>query len=120
MTTLNRRGWIGRCLGSLLVWGGLRPAAPAAAAPAACRGPVHNPACAALPDGEVWYRVRLLVACPHCGASIEHPAYLPGPSVTIPPARGTPGPDADAASFGTESYSSSWRGDDVDPGEGRG
>jgi hypothetical protein len=74
---LTRRGLLGTLLTGLLAV--LRPGA-AAAAPAACPHPVHQPLCAARPGRGRWYRVRLRLACPRCGTTVRHHGYLPGPA----------------------------------------
>jgi hypothetical protein len=74
---LTRRGPLGSLLAGLLAL--LRPG-PAAAAPAGCPHPAHQPLCAARPGRGWWYRVRLRLACPRCGATVHQRGYLPAPA----------------------------------------
>jgi hypothetical protein len=89
---LTRRTWLGQLSAALLAWAGLHPA-QAAPAPPGCPHPVHQPLCADRPGEGWWYRTRLRLACPLCGATGRHEGYLPdtayASSLAVPPPRGT-------------------------------
>jgi hypothetical protein len=106
MSSLNRRTWLGQLSATLLAWAGLRPAAASPAAPG-CPHPVHQSLCADRPGEGWWYRTRLRLACPLCGATVRHDGYLPdtayADSRAVPPP-GYVAPCGSCASVTTYAY----------------
>jgi hypothetical protein len=115
---LNRRSWIGRCLGAVLAGVGMRRAAAAGAAPAACPDPAHVAVTACHPGPGVWYHLRMVATCPHCGGAVVHEGQLPAFGFPAPSGADSPDTDRRTDSFSSSSYAESWRGREANSGEG--